>query len=280
MSIPRKHHFLPRWFLDRWALDGVLWEFTRQGPGKLLKAKYRRPSETGYQEHLYTIPGFPAKQAASIETEFLQLIDGRGAQAVKMAESGIQAGPDEKSALVQFILSMIHRTPDSIKRLENRLKDDLHWRPEFSDSDGAIYREGALNVFADLVQSDLMLARLSSLSTFFIDLGPRGHDLLTCDCPILLSNGLGHSDAFVILTTGPRRLLVLSEKRSIVDYLAGQDARVLSSAINEALVVQACEIVISTSPKALRFIDKRFGNEALKAKHPFEPKTGLVRWTL
>lgn len=280
MPIPRKHHFLPRWYLDRWTRRGIVWEFTRQGPEKLLKAKYRQPTETGFRNNLYTMPGLPAQEAVSIETEFLQIIDSRGAQAFRKAESGVIASPSDKAALVQFLLSMLHRSPESIKRLEERLKGDLEWRPEFDGANSEIYREGALNVFADLVQSELLLSRLLSMTTFLIDLGKSGYDFLTCDAPILISNGFNHPDAFMIVPTGPRRLLLLAEKRSIAEYFSAQPPKILSKAVNEALVVQANGIVISASRSAFNFIDERFGNESLKAKHPFEEKTGLVRWTL
>lgn len=280
MSIPRKHHYLPKWYLARWSKDGCAWEYTRQGPTRILRAKRRRPSETGYQEHLYTIPEMSAEDAALYETRFLQVIDDRGAKAIALAEANETAGPREKGALVQFLLSMVHRTPDSISRLEESLKNQLKDRPEFHDANDAVYREGALSVFADLLQSDLILSRLFELSTFVITIGSRGHDILTCDCPVLLSNGLHHFGAFAILPIGPRRLLVLAADKSIVDYLAGQDARTLSAAINEALVVQASGVVIAASSRPFAFIEKRFGNERLKAAHPFNPKTGLVRWAL
>jgi len=122
-----------------------------------------------------------------------------------MAERNEIAGPADKLGLVQYMLSMLHRSPDRIDYLEKRLAEDLTKSPLFDKEDPAVFRAGALNVFVDLVQSQAMIERMMAMSTFVINLGDQAHDLLTSDSPLMMSNGMAHKDAFVILPTGPPR---------------------------------------------------------------------------
>lgn len=280
MNSPRKHHYLPRWYLSRWEKEGVVWEFCRQGPKNELHARYRAVGATGYQRDLYTVPNRPPEQATVIETQFLQRIDDRGAKAVGMAERNEPAGPNDKSGLVQFVLSMLHRPPKRIAYLEKRLIDDLAGNPDFEGADPKIYRGAALDVFADLVQSDLMLKRMMELSTFVITLDEDAHDLLTSDCPLMMSNGLAHKEAFIILPISPRTLLVLAEERAIVTHLVSHQGKKLAAAMNDAVVVQASEIVIAPDERQRRFIDNRLGRANQATAGSIDPITGVVKWKI
>lgn len=51
MSVPKKHHFLPEFYLKSWAdPEGRVWSFRR--PHRQLDAKLVYPSETGFVPHL------------------------------------------------------------------------------------------------------------------------------------------------------------------------------------------------------------------------------------
>lgn len=280
MSDPRKHHYLPQWYLTRWARPSVVWDFSRRGPMRTLTKRYRYPAQTGYEKHLYTIADATPENAATIEKDFLQKIDDRGAKAIASAESGEGVGPQDKTGLVQFVLSLLHRTPDRIKWMEDRLRTDLEKHPYFEGVEPAVYRDAALWVMADLIQSEKVLSRFMSYSTFFITLGPAAYDLLTTDRPLLLSNGLEHDNAFVMVPVGPRRIMLLTKKQELANHIAIQDPKVFSKAINEALVVQAKELVISSTGREFNFVNERLGVEARKDEHPFDEKTGLVRWSI
>ncbi|MEM6827678.1 MAG: DUF4238 domain-containing protein [Pseudomonadota bacterium] len=277
---PAKHHYLPKWYLDRWAIDGEVTAFRRVGPKRELYSSQKSPAAIGYERNLYTIPDKEPSLAARIETEFLQAIDNRGAQAVAMAENNLAAGPHDKAGLVQFLLSLMHRTPDRIDHLETRLTRMLSDKPEFADADPAIFRHAALNVFADLVQSEVVLNRLSELRTFVVTLHESGRDLVTGDRPLVVSGRLDHKDAFVILPIGPRRMLMLAENENLVQRLAGREAKVLSGAMNDAVVVQATNLVIARNENPRRFVDNRLGVESARRGRPLNPETGLVHWAM
>lgn len=284
MSLPRKHHYLPEWYLARWQRpfnhQKVIWEFTRVGPDQKLRSRYRHPAATGYAKDLYTIPDREPHEAAQIETNFLQLIDDRGAKAVAMAERNERAGPADKGGLVQFMLSMAHRSPERIKYIENRLAADLADNPLFADESPSVFRAGALDVFVDLVESPKMIGRMMTMSTFVINLEETAHDLLTSDCPLMMSNGLARKDAFMILPTGPRTLIVLADDKGIVEHIAGHDGRVLAKAMNDAVTIQAKKVVFGPDKRQERFIENRLNRVDLQSSKSFDPVTGLIRWKI
>ena len=284
MSTPRKHHFLPEWYLSRWKKqfngEDVIWEFARVGPRQQLRSRYRHPAATGYAKDLYTIPTQGHEDPSAIETKLLQVIDDRGAKAVMMAEVNQKAGPEDKIGLVQFMLSMIHRSPERIGFLEKKLTQRLAHNPLFADVTDSSFRGGALDVFVDLVQSSLMINRMMELSVFVITIGEGGHDLLTGDSPIMMSNGLAHEDAFIMLPTGPRTLIMLAQYKAVPDHLASHDGKVLSKAMNDAIAVQAKRLVFGPDKKQQRFIDNRLNRAQLQKSDAVDPITGLVKWKI
>ncbi|WP_370189404.1 DUF4238 domain-containing protein [Qipengyuania sp.] len=284
MPAPRKHHYLPEWYLSRWRRkfndQEVIWEFARVGPKKKLNARYRHPAATGYAKDLYTLPNRSPDDAAQIETELLQVIDDRGAKAVLMAERNEVAGPSDKFGLVQFMLSMMHRSPERIDYLEKRLTEDLADNPLFAEEDSTVFRAGALDVFVDLVQSRQMLERMMQLSTFVINLGEGAFDLLTGDSPLMISNGMAHKDAFVILPTGPRTLVMLAENEALPKHMASHSGKVLSKAMNDAVTVQAKKLVIGADRSQERFVDNRLNRSNTSLAKAIDPVTGLVKWKI
>jgi hypothetical protein len=284
MPPPRKHHYLPEWYLSRWKRpwkgEEVLWEFCREGPQRKLQARYRHPAATGYAIDLYTIPNLPAEEAAAIETKILQVIDDRGARAVSMAERNEVTGPVDKVGLVQFMLSILHRTPDRIKYLEDRLERELADNPLFQNREAEVFRTGALQTFLNLVQSERMIERMMQMKIFVLSLGDDAHDLLTSDSPLMMSNGIAHVDAFIILPIGPRRLIMLAENKDLPDHMVNHQGKVLSKAMNDAVTVQAKKIVFSADPKQMRFIDNRLNQPNRHLAEAVDPVTGLVKWKI
>ena len=284
MRPPRKHHYIPEWLLSRWRQDfegeKVIWEFRRQGPENRLTARYRHPGAAGYQRDLYTLPRKPENEAAKIETDLLQVIDDRGAKAVALAENNQAAGPSDKMGLVQFMLSMLHRSPERIAFLERGLKKSLVQNAAFQNEDSSVFRAGALDVFVDLLQSDLMISRMMELSTFVIRLDEPALDLMISDASLMMSNGLVGRNAFIMLPTSPRTLIMLAEDDALPKHMVSHSGKIISRAINDAVVAQAKSVVFATNRKQERFIDNRLGHSNQNLNSSIDPITGLVRWKI
>jgi hypothetical protein len=245
-----------------------------------LKARYRHPAATGYAIDLYTIPNLPPEDAAEIETKILQAIDDRGAKAVSLAERDEVAGPADKLGLVQFMLSILHRTPERISYLEDRLERELADNPIFQNRESEVFRAGALETFINLLQSPRMIDRMMEMKIFVLSLGDDAHDLLTSDSPLMMSNGIAHADAFIILPIGPRKLIMLAENKALADHMVNHQGKVLSKAMNDAVTVQAKKIVFGADTRQARFIENGLNQPNRHLADAVDPVTGLVKWKI
>jgi len=62
----------------------------------ILKSKWRKPSETGYIPHLYTISGTQDEKASQlIELKVMQAVDSAAARALLMIEAGGEAASNQ-----------------------------------------------------------------------------------------------------------------------------------------------------------------------------------------
>jgi hypothetical protein len=68
MSKEGKHHYVPSFYLGKWATppDKKLSEFSR--PRERLNAKRVHPDGTGYEHGLYSVSDYPEGQVQYIET--------------------------------------------------------------------------------------------------------------------------------------------------------------------------------------------------------------------
>lgn len=280
MSAPKDHHYLPKWFLRRWSTDDVVWEFRRVGPHGKLMRRQSYPAGTGYLSHLYSSPDLPPELAATIERDFLQKVDDRGAKALQSMEAGRPYGSRERDTLVEFLCSMLHRSPGRIRYLEQRLASDLSGNALFQGVPKNYFRHYALEVFLQLVQSDSMRDRLEKLSPYVVNIGRGGFELMTSDRPLIVSDGLHHREAFVAMPIGPAQLLFLAEQQSVARRFASQTARQLSRAVNDVIVRQAENLVISRSGRQTTFIERRLGINYEPVAGPYHEAIGLVRWQL
>ena len=113
-NAPRKHHYLPIFYLKRWAgLDGRACEFSR--PFKEIVPRRAHPAGTGYAIDLYSMQGFPPELAQQIEEKFFRATDSLAADALKRLETNGPGGPwksEMRSAWYRFLISHRRRQGD------------------------------------------------------------------------------------------------------------------------------------------------------------------------
>jgi len=123
MAPPKKHHFLPVFYLKQWTGEtDTLVEFSRPY-GNVVKPRRVHPAATGYINRLYAIDGLPDDAAQKIETEFLSPIDSRAAEAQKLLLSEQSLTSAQRHAWAQFIATLMLRMPDDILTFKASLKD-------------------------------------------------------------------------------------------------------------------------------------------------------------
>ncbi|WP_421738359.1 DUF4238 domain-containing protein [Caulobacter sp.] len=123
---PRRHHFMPVFYLKRWArADGCLEQF-RRFAGRQIKPRRLAPTATGYSDDLYAMPGLSADLAQQVEKLFMQEVDSLAAAVLPALESGgaIAWTSETRTAWARFVRSLQLRTPADVAGVKQRAQDD------------------------------------------------------------------------------------------------------------------------------------------------------------
>lgn len=250
------HHYLPVCYLKRWSINGKLVEFCRKN-GKVCRIR-RPPTGTGFLPDLYKIEGANPEIAHVFETEFLKLVDDRGARALEKmsAPSLLALTPAEKDGWIHFILSLMVRTPLSVAAirdifLEQLAKDDRA-------STELNYRVALMTV------KEIMLNRtvrdfLLSIEWGCIELKGNAFPLLTSDRPVLITNGLDKPNGQLLIPIGPRTLFCAVRNTQTRSGILSIPHRDLSMQINRSIVSQSVSYVYGSDDAQQHFIEMHMG---------------------
>ena len=285
MSIPTRHHFLPEFYLRRWAtpkLDGKLVGFKR--PHKVVTAMTFFPAAIAYERHLYAVPSRadPAARQA-LESRFMSPLDARAAEALAFLEQERRRPDDSRlaSAWSRFIMSQLYRSPERIAWLKGQIRarkadarDELKaaWAvmrgaddPESFDDymgadSGALYEEAAALLLRNMIDNQRIGAHLNNMLWFLVEAPEGGHGVLTGDSPVLISNGLGAPDGFLMMPASRTTVFLAANRQAVAESFFVQNPKAFFRAVNDAVVRQADRLVIGHSKRHLAFVEKRLGH--------------------
>lgn len=263
MNIPRNHHYLPRFYLDRWAVNGRLFRYVRpRGLVGPVHALWRPPTAVAYERDLYRLTDIDDPiESQQLELEFFQQIDDRAATALQMVDAGLLTAPEDRIALSQFMVSLLHRSPSRLAAIRQDLASQARGLP-FERLEGDAFNDAlkatANRLLMALVGSTFALSVVSRFKPYRIEIVGTSKTLLTSDRPITLSAMLVSSDAFMILPYAPDRLLILAHDPEIARAFATQKPSALVAGINQAVVEQSREIVVAADTDAYRMVQRLF----------------------
>ena len=112
MSEPKRHHYLPQFYLNRFTDNkGLLWVFDRD------TKEYRQQSSknTMLQCHYYTFRDKDGKKHTEIE-KFFSIIEGRTKPIIEKVDDKQKITAEEKEILATFISFQKTRVPDFEKK--------------------------------------------------------------------------------------------------------------------------------------------------------------------
>ena len=123
-----KHHYIPKFYLKQWAATGDpkgrICEFSK--PYKTVVPRATHPDGTGYIRGLYTFNGLSPEAKNFLEKVFLLRADGLASVALeRLLMHDVDLQDPLKSAWSRFIMTLFHRTPESVQRLRQLVKDQL-----------------------------------------------------------------------------------------------------------------------------------------------------------
>lgn len=277
-----RHHYIPCFYLRRWAVDGFLREFSRRR-GKIC-CRLASPKSTGYQRGLNTIPGLPPELNDQIEKRFFKIADQAASDALDILE-GTQNTftPRERSGWSRFLISLLLRTPEDLAELKCRFSELVNSAGEEEERHYASIRSnGDASTFAEWLQSvpsDLIERRALDVFTSCIDNPQIGQqlnnmhwtvrrfskptfELLTSDRPIVRSHQLDQADSHIAIAIGPRRLFIAANESSFIRQIQTADEGPLIKQMNLLAISRAVKFVYGADESQTRFIQNRMSTVA------------------
>jgi hypothetical protein len=244
-------------------VNGQVYHYVRpRGPGGILDGRWKPPSAVAYQRDLYQLPDVadPA-ESQELELRFFQRIDDRAAIAIRVVDEGRHGSTEDRIALSQFMVSVMHRSPSRLAAIRTELTAQQRGAP-YEGLEGEqfdrVLKATANRLLSMLVENADASSVVSQFHTFKIQMRGARRQLLTSDRPITLSAMLIAPDAFMILPHAPDRLLILARDGEIARSFATQDPTVLVEGINQAVVEQSHDIVIASDTQAKGMVDRLF----------------------
>ena len=186
MSIPRNHHYLPEFYLKRWARNGQVFRYTRPlGQEGELDCRRKYPAAIGFERDLYQIPDIEEPEGSQhLESLFFQRIDDRAAIALQKLDRLERGSFQDRVALSQFMISMLHRSPSRLSAIRAELSKSVDGAP-YANLEGSEYdkvlKATTNRLLASLVESQYAATLISKFKAFQIDVSGAQRKLLTSD---------------------------------------------------------------------------------------------------
>lgn len=276
MNDPRKHHYIPAFYLRQWATNGFLCEM-RKIQGKIV-VHSKAPDGTGWQKDLYKIEGVAPEIAQHFERVFMHMVDTEAAESMRSFIGGNMDVPvKERNAWIRFLLSLLFRNPEAVAELRGqvltlyresfeRLRnnyDELR-PPDFpltlqefdartNPSSGDI---AASNFLQQIMNSEGIANRIVRMRWGRLSLWKSRHPLLTSDRPLCLPMHFQTSSVAIVLPIAPRVAFMASENDLALQALAHGDHTTMAWQINRQVVSQARQYVWGLNDRALNFVRK------------------------
>lgn len=280
MSVPKKHHYLPEFFMQRWAdAQGNVTEYRR--PRDKLVVKQKHPAATGYIPELYSNKNKedPVERQA-LELVFMQKVDALAAEALAYLEAkGSKPNENEmRSAWSRFLMSLMHRSPERVKYIVDKVHeyeegtlnpelkekyealrgpDDPPTFEEWLEAKGPATPDIVVELIRMLIDSENIGPVLNTMR-WTVHEADGAFGFLTGDMPILISSGLGHKRAFVALAIGPSRLFIAAHDPEVIKSFTKQSANALQRGFNDACVCQSRHVIVADTDSQAAFVERRF----------------------
>ncbi len=274
---PSRHHYIPVFYLKRWAgKDGRVCEFSK--PYKnLVKPRRTSPSGTGFVDRLYELPGVSDDQKQAIERYFMSPADTAAADALEHLHSIPQKkwNVRKRSAWSRFIVSMLLRNPEELRRFEEYYKEDVgsvtddleeQYQNRRSEDQPATFAEymraidpaylsrTILTTITKLIDNPNVGEYINNMLWGVINCEASSYDLLTSDRPVVMTNGLNYDYSYIVMPIGRRKIFYATKTLDMATQLKKTPTNELVRNLNFTVVGQAKKYVYAADDQQLRFV--------------------------
>ena len=278
---PTKHHYIPAFYLRRWAVDGKVTEFSK--PYKDVIAKPISPERTGFEERLYELKGYEPDLAQQVEEQFFKPVDTWASDSLDLLERHGHHAPwdgHSRSAWTRFILSLLLRTPEDIAIFRewwhedwSQTDDELeaNYRAKREPTDPETFSEylarqpiaeierHQFDIFYSLVDHASVGGKINEMHWRVLRSPDSAPTYLTSDRPVIRTNGLAQKGGHLALPIGPRLLFIASHDTELLENVRKADQVGLVKECNRQVVESASRFVYGIDDQQFRFIENRFG---------------------
>ena len=113
MSSPKRHHYLPQFYLKGFCRDEYLWVYDR----KTNQVRRQTPINTAIQSHYYSVEDEDGVKNTEIES-FLSQIEGLTKPIIQKVSNKDEISGEEKEILSVFLAILMNRVPDFEKSVD------------------------------------------------------------------------------------------------------------------------------------------------------------------
>jgi hypothetical protein len=186
---------------------------------------------------------------------------------------------DTRSAWSRFILSLMIRTPEHVKRIAAEVADyydaknsgmNERYRSLRRPEDPETYAEhvaqaghpaGRASAIAvqTLIDSEIMGGHFNQMRWSVMRFTSTKRTLLTSDRPIIMTNGLAIPNGHLALPIGPFTLFMATNNRETDHMIRSRDPLELMEHVNDRVASQAKKYVWGMDDAHLRFVENRLG---------------------
>jgi hypothetical protein len=280
MELPRKHHYNPAFYLERFAgADGLVREI-RLVRGKVV-VKSRHPSATGFQKDLYRVEGVPEEHSQHLEIHFMSPLDNGAAKALERMEANdtMDWPADERSNWVRFVVGFFFRNPANVALIKNHIanlfnvavealernydevrgaNDPETFAEAYAERNPAGAEIHATNMLAELIDNDRLGPTIFGMHWAVLDMTRSKFSVLTSDRPLYMPLPLGQVDAYILLPISPTKYFVATRQRETIAAINALERTTLVREVNTAIVQQAREFVWGRDDSQKGFVAKHF----------------------
>ncbi len=288
MSEPHDHHFIPAFYLSRWAgSDGKLIEFTRKY--KKLVAKPVGPRATGFEIDLYETKDLPPEQKQYLEKVWFNYLDDTGADALAIHLNGGSWTNELINGWSRFVLGLHFRHPHAMAELRagavqiweasnpatqknwdatRKQEDPTSFDDYLATLDPFAAAKVRLNMVIKVFDNPTLVGKLNGMSYAIVDTSAASERLVTSDRPVCISH-LGEQSGVVFVPISPTKLFLAVNDEKSLEQIRAQTPLDLVRRVN-SFVVGRARLYVWASDKVLEpFIKEKMSTEMESA--PFFP---------
>ncbi len=270
MNKPKKHHFVPKFYIDNWNnKNGLVRIYLKGNPKTTVEVSSK---DICFETNLYTKRG----GRVEVEINFFGRVDGNASKVLKvLLEQGINSlDQPSKEAFALFVNTLHGRNPEFLTMVRDF---NERMRKKGENVANKIYEEGGEDTRKTFAKPDFCD------SPFLIEYDAKGkdfdtivnahweifenntdRDFITSDFPLSLfplggpdKHGVELPDEFLLaLPLSPRKLLLVADNENKIELFT-QNPRKFVAMMNDFAIARAANIIISNHRTPDEYIMKK-----------------------